>query len=134
MYGVLNLEFLVNIVLATVKDGQPYARYHIHRGFVADAQGLDTEYLYTTTDLEMPKGLLPTGSYSHFHPTDLNVTVDQIKASATSGGGAPAEYLVSLQAHRYSFLVLIELAVLGQWYRRPDPLPWACPHLPISRR
>jgi hypothetical protein len=64
LYGVLNLDFSVNIVLATVKDGQPYARYHVHRGFVVDAQGLDTEYLYTTTDLEMPKGLRLTGSYA----------------------------------------------------------------------
>ena len=50
---------IANIVLATVKDGQPHARYHVHRGFVRDLAGLDTEYLYTTTDLRMPKGNFP---------------------------------------------------------------------------
>ncbi|KAK4699107.1 pyridoxamine 5'-phosphate oxidase, partial [Phenoliferia sp. Uapishka_3] len=65
----------MNIVLATVKDGQPYARYHVHRGFVKDLQDLDTEYLYTTTDLRMPK-------------------VEQIESSASSpSGGAPGEYV-----------------------------------------
>lgn len=54
-----NKDFLdaKNIVLATVdKDGQPYARYHVHRGFVQDQDGNDTPHLLTTTDMLMPKG------------------------------------------------------------------------------
>lgn len=45
-----------NIVLATVDgQGQPYARYHVHRGFVQMEKGEAQPYLLTTTDLKMPK-------------------------------------------------------------------------------
>ncbi|SCV67333.1 BQ2448_5979 [Microbotryum intermedium] len=64
-----------NIVLATVKDGQPYARYHVFRGFVpSPGSKQDSELLLTTTDVIMPK-------------------VDQIESSATSTGGAPSEII-----------------------------------------
>jgi len=71
-----NKEFLdaKNIVLATASDGQPFARYHIHRGFVKDSKQEETGLLYTTTDMAMPK-------------------VSQILSSNTSRGGSPCEYV-----------------------------------------
>lgn len=44
-----------NIVLATSSNGQPFARYHIHRGFVKDKDEEEVGLLYTTTDMAMPK-------------------------------------------------------------------------------
>lgn len=44
-----------NIVLATSSSGQPFARYHIHRGFVKDKNEKEVGLLYTTTDMAMPK-------------------------------------------------------------------------------
>lgn len=47
--------FAENIVLATSSNGQPFARYHIHRGFVKDGDDQEVGLLYTTTDMTMPK-------------------------------------------------------------------------------
>ncbi|SGY89745.1 BQ5605_C039g11766 [Microbotryum silenes-dioicae] len=64
-----------NIVVSTVKDGQPYARYHVFRGFVpSPGSKQDSELLLTTTDATMPK-------------------VDQIESSSNSTGGAPSEII-----------------------------------------
>ncbi|SCZ96503.1 BZ3500_MvSof-1268-A1-R1_Chr8-2g10242 [Microbotryum saponariae] len=64
-----------NIVVSTVKDGQPYARYHVFRGFVpSPGSKQDSELLLTTTDAIMPK-------------------VDQIQSSSNSTGGAPSEII-----------------------------------------
>ncbi|KDE06237.1 hypothetical protein MVLG_03396 [Microbotryum lychnidis-dioicae p1A1 Lamole] len=72
-----NKDFLdaQNIVVSTVKDGQPYARYHVFRGFVpSPGSKQDSELLLTTTDATMPK-------------------VDQIESSSNSTGGAPSEII-----------------------------------------
>jgi hypothetical protein len=63
-------RFAENIVLATASDGQPFARYHIHRGFVKDSMDEETGLLYTTTDMAMPKGEL-NAFPSLFHPLCL---------------------------------------------------------------
>lgn len=43
-------------MLATVQDGQPYARFHVHRGYLKDKQGTELPLLVSTTDAAMPKG------------------------------------------------------------------------------
>ncbi|KAK4058720.1 hypothetical protein OIO90_000164 [Microbotryomycetes sp. JL221] len=64
-----------NIVLATVQDGQPFARFHVHRGFVKDKNDKEYPLLVSTTDMAMPK-------------------VEQIKSSAAGPGkGSPGEYV-----------------------------------------
>ncbi|KAL7408987.1 hypothetical protein BDY24DRAFT_345800, partial [Mrakia frigida] len=63
-----------NIVLATSSNGQPFARYHIHRGFVKDGDDQEVGLLYTTTDMTMPK-------------------IDQILSSSLPNGGSPCEYV-----------------------------------------
>ncbi|KAK4053134.1 hypothetical protein OIV83_001869 [Microbotryomycetes sp. JL201] len=64
-----------NIVLATVQDGQPFARFHVHRGFVKDRSGEEHPLLVTTTDMAMPK-------------------VEQIKSSSAGPKkGSPGEYV-----------------------------------------